>query len=71
MYAKERGVAISIISIKGENCKLEYLSALAKESGGEIIMVTPEKLVQEFSNILSNPVIATQVKAKVFLHKAF
>lgn len=34
VFAKERGVAISIISIKGENCKLEYLSALAKESGG-------------------------------------
>lgn len=71
VYAKERGVAISIISIKGENCKLEYLSALAKESGGDVNMVTQEKLVDEFSNILSNPVIATQVKAKVFLHKAF
>ncbi len=45
VYAKERGVAVSIITIKGEDCKLEYLAGLAKESGGEVIMVTPEKLV--------------------------
>ena len=70
VLAKEKGVEVSVITIKGENSKLEYLSALADESGGEIVRVTPEKLTEEFANILANPVIATHVQARVFLHRA-
>lgn len=44
LYAKEEGINVSVITIKGENSKLEYLSSIAEESGGEIIRVTPEKL---------------------------
>lgn len=65
MFAKESGVKVSVITIKGEYSKLEYLSPIADE----VMRVTPEKLGEEFSNILSNPVIATHVRAKIFLQK--
>ena len=41
MFAKENGVEVSVISIKGENCKLEYLTNIATESGGEVLIVDP------------------------------
>ncbi len=57
-----------MITIKGENCRLEYLSKIAESSGGDVTMVDPANLTQEFANILETPVIATHVQAKVLLH---
>ena len=34
--AKSSGVEVSVITIKGENCKLEYLSKIAESSGGDV-----------------------------------
>lgn len=68
--ATELGVSVSIISIEGEECRLESLIKVTKTTGGDVVRVAPEKISEEFSNILSNEVIATNVNVEVSLHKS-
>ena len=68
--ATEKGVSVSVISIEGDECRLEALINVTETSGGNIIRVAPEKLSEEFANILSDDVIATHVSVEVTLHKA-
>ena len=42
--AKNKGVEINLISIEGEQCKLEMLLPLVDETNGEITKVNPENL---------------------------
>jgi hypothetical protein len=35
--AKEKNITVSVISIKGEGCKLEILGKIADETNGEVI----------------------------------
>lgn len=44
------------------------MSALAELTGGQVERVSPTSLMQDFANMLSIPVIATNVDAKVKLH---
>mmetsp|Transcript_82 Transcript_82/g.140 ORF Transcript_82/g.140 Transcript_82/m.140 type:complete len:582 (-) Transcript_82:41-1786(-) len=68
--ATELGVKISVISMEGEESRLEALSPITEQTGGDVIKVAPEKISEEFANILADEVIATHVKATVTLHKA-
>lgn len=68
-YAKNKGITINIVSITGEECNLDALSKLAELTGGEVIRVSPESLTKKFANILSQPIIASNVVLKVKLHK--
>jgi len=45
------------------------LSKLAELTGGNIERVDPVSLTKNFSNILSEPIIASNVIAKIKLHK--
>ena len=67
--ASTAGVTINIVSIEGDECNLESLSSLAELTGGNVERVNPTNLTQDFANMLSVPVIATNVEAKVKLHK--
>ncbi|KAK3593841.1 hypothetical protein CHS0354_011443 [Potamilus streckersoni] len=67
--AVEKGVSVSVITIKGTDCKLVELGKLADTTGGQVNIVDPMKLTQEFSTILANQVIATNVVATFILHK--
>lgn len=60
---------VNIISIAGEECNIDTLSKIAEITGGSVERVDPLQLTQNFANILSMPVIATNVHAKVKLHK--
>ena len=51
-----------MISIKGTDCKMVELGKVADVTGGQVNIVDPLKLTQEFGTILSDPVIATNVK---------
>jgi hypothetical protein len=53
----------------GEECNIETLSKIAELTGGQVERVDPMNLTQNFANILQLPVIATNVVAKVKLHK--
>ncbi len=54
---------MSVISIKGTDCKMVELGKVADTTGGQVNIVDPLKLTQEFGTILSDPIIATNVKA--------
>lgn len=68
--SKELGVSVSVITIEGQECKLEALNCVTSETQGEIVKVAPESLLTEFKNILSDEVVATEVNLEIFLHKS-
>lgn len=59
----------SWISIRGEDCSLENIGVLADMTNGAVNIVDPTKVMDEFSSILSQPVIATHVSVKLVMHK--
>lgn len=59
--AKEKGIQISIITIKGEECKLVTLNQIVEETNGNIFRVDPLNIGKEFANILSDEVVGTSV----------
>lgn len=67
--AADNGVSISVITIKGTDCRLVELGKMADKTGGQVNIVDPLKLTQEFSTILANKIIATNVVATFILHK--
>ena len=67
--AKAHNLSVNIVSIKGEGCKLETLSVLAKETNGNVSVVNPEEIETKFANFLKDEVIATNVEVKILLHK--
>jgi hypothetical protein len=67
--AKTKGITVNIISIEGEECNIDTLSKISEMTGGQVQRVNPIQLTQNFSNILSLPVIATNVVTKIKLHK--
>jgi len=67
--AKAQGVIVSVISIKGTDCSLESLGALADLTAGEVDRVDPMQITKNFHSILSLPVIATHVTVSLLVHK--
>jgi hypothetical protein len=68
--AKELGVSVSVITIEGQDCKLEALNFVTFETQGDIVKVAPEALVGQFAEIMSQEVIATNVAVEIFLHRS-
>jgi len=67
-YAVDKGVSVSVVSIKGEECNLADLGALAEASGGRVHRVEPTELNEAMSELTANSSIATNVEARLFLH---
>eukprot|EP00753_Platysulcus_tardus_P015458 PLAT5019.2.p1 GENE.PLAT5019.2~~PLAT5019.2.p1 ORF type:complete len:827 (+),score=465.90 PLAT5019.2:277-2757(+) len=67
-YAAEEGVVIDVIGIKGDGCDLENLGSMADASGGSVDLVDPLELTKNFTGIMADPVIATNVSATLQLH---
>lgn len=40
-FAKERGVVVNILSLKGDNCNLKELGKLTLSTGGSILKIDP------------------------------
>lgn len=68
--AKDGSVLISVLSIEGEECKLNALLPLAVNTGGDVNKVNPLRIRDDFANVLSTKTIATGVEITVNLHKA-
>lgn len=60
---------MNIVSITGDECNLDSLSKLAELTGGDVTRVAPVDLTKNFANILTQPIIASNVVCKVKLHK--
>jgi small GTP-binding protein len=68
--AKLSGVAVSLLSLIGAECKLEAISVVAEQSGGSIERINATDLLAEsFGAIASKPVVAHGVMAMVVLHR--
>ncbi len=59
---------MSVISLVGEECSISSLSSVAELTGGDVTRVDPANVTADFSNILSNPIIATQVAVLIKIH---
>lgn len=68
--ARGFGTSISVVSIAGSGCCMEYLGLLADQTNGGVDIVDPLKLTTNFASLLSAPTIASQVTATLLLHKA-
>ena len=69
-FAKSKGIIINILTFVGEESKIEILSQLTEKTGGEVIRVKPTEILNEFSNLMVNEIVATNVNISVKLHKA-
>ena len=67
--AQEAGVTVDIFTIKGDECNIDSLSKLAEMTGGFVERINPASLTRNFAGVLSIPIIATKVEAKVKIHK--
>ena len=70
VYAKERGVLVNVITIKGEGSKIEKLGQISDLTQGKVIRVNPDNITQDFANVMKEVVIGTQVDVKIRLHPA-
>ena len=61
-------VTVSLLSIKGSDCRVAELGQVATRTGGQVTIVDPLTVTEEFGSILSNPVIATDVVTKIIVH---
>ncbi len=50
--AKASGVVVSVVSIEGQECKLENLGAVADMTGGQVEKVDPLKVCLAFCAVL-------------------
>jgi hypothetical protein len=68
--AKERNITVNVITIKGEGCKMEVIGKLAELTNGNMKVVNPESLSDDFANVLKDEVIGLNVEVMIQLHKA-
>ena len=61
-------VSVSLVSIRGQECRAAEIGQVATRTGGHITIVDPLTVTEEFSSILANPVIATDTITRVVLH---
>jgi len=67
--AKDSGVTVSVIGIKGTECSLENLGVVADTSGGSVDLADPTNL--DFSETIEEPVLATRVQVALRVEPAF
>ncbi|CAK6964128.1 circularly permutated Ras protein 1-like isoform X1 [Scomber scombrus] len=69
-YAANQGVTVSVLSIEGTDCRLDELGRLADRTGGTVVITSPNRLHQEFEQIIENRTIATHCTVTLLLPKA-
>lgn len=68
-FAKKLGTTVNIITLKGGECRVEYLGKLCEKTNGQVLRMEASKLVGKFADMMSEEVIATNVEATVHLGK--
>ncbi|KRX09903.1 Zinc finger, Sec23/Sec24-type [Pseudocohnilembus persalinus] len=66
--ALEKGIQISIITVKGEQCKIITLGTMADKTQGKITKVNPQNIQNDFASILKEEILGTKVVLNVQLH---
>ncbi|XP_041452537.1 circularly permutated Ras protein 1-like isoform X2 [Lytechinus variegatus] len=68
-FARDSGVCVSVLTLEGEDCRAIELGSVADKTRGQVSIVKPNDLNQQFADILADPVLATNVSARMVLHK--
>jgi len=68
LFAKEHGVTVSVITIAGTDCSIENLGKVADATGGDVDIVDPLQITQNFTNLVNTTVIATNVRVTLVAH---
>lgn len=67
--ARDRGIMVSVVTMKGEECKVDLLGKIADATNGFVMRVSPESMAQDFAQIMEEEVLATKVELKLVLHR--
>jgi hypothetical protein len=68
-YAKANNVSINVISIRGEEVSMEAIGQLADLTEGNVEIVDPLNIRDQFATILESKLVAMKVSVKLLLHK--
>lgn len=67
--SKEKGVTVNLVTVEGEDCNIDTLSKVCEQTGGDVQMVNPANLKDNFSELFKKETLATNVQVKFKLHK--
>ncbi len=70
LKGKTSNIVANIITIKGEGSKMEALGTIAELTNGNIKVVNPATIAEDFANVLRDEVVGLNVCTKIMLHKA-
>lgn len=65
--AVEKGVSVSIITVKGQQCQVDALGPLTDRTAGQILRIDPANF--DLSKLAANNLIGTDVKLKAIIHE--
>ena len=68
-FANEKGISISLLTLRGEACNAEVIGKLAEKTNGNVTRLDPEDISKNFANILKDEIVGTNVTVEVRLHK--
>ena len=68
--AKDKGVMISVLTIKGGECKVEKLALLTDMTGGMVSRIKPTRIGKDFGKAMQGEMIGTEANLRLQLHRA-
>lgn len=70
-YAKDKGVMVSILSIKGDSCNLKELGKLGLSTGGSMLKIDPHLFGSQFNKISKENVFGTDSSIRIVVNRFF
>jgi hypothetical protein len=67
--SKQKGVSVNLVTVEGEDCNVDTLSKVCEKTGGEVQVVNPANMKENFSALFRKETLATNVEVKFKLHK--
>ena len=67
--ARQKGIVINLITFEDSESEIEVLMNMVQKSGGEIIRVNPNAILDGFNDLLENETIASEVLVRMNLNK--
>ena len=67
--AKEKGIIINLITFQDSESEIDVLMNMIQNSGGEIVRVNPNAILDGFNDLLENEAIASEVELRMNLNK--
>lgn len=69
-FAKEKGIVINVLTIKGGQCRVDKLALVTEATGGMVSRIKPTHIMKDFNKALEKEMVGTNAKFKLQLHRA-